>query len=93
MIITKCIDTLEKYNYPAGSILPIQVLNKLFEYKKLDWAADILDRYRINNLNDKVNPVIMDVAKYGNKEIFKKLIALGADIHAEVFNCVHGSRI
>ncbi|CAG7658246.1 ankyrin repeat domain-containing protein [Paenibacillus allorhizosphaerae] len=79
---TKFIDTLEKYEYPAGSILPYQVLENALEYNRMDWAFDIIDRYRIDNLNDKDNPIITAAARYGNKSIFEKLITLGVDINA-----------
>lgn len=76
------IDTLEKYDYPEGSMLPFQVLENAFEYNRGDWAADLLDRYSIDNLNDKDEPVITAAARYGNKAIFEKLIAHGVDINA-----------
>lgn len=79
---TKFIDILESNNYPEGSMLPFQVLDNAFEYNRGDWASDILDRYRIDNLNDKDEPVITAAARYGNKTTFEKLIALGADINA-----------
>lgn len=78
----KFIDTLDKYDYPEGSVLPFQVLDDAFEYNQVDWASDILDRYSIDNLNDKEYPVITAAARYGNKAIFEKLIALGANINA-----------
>ncbi|MFF2480924.1 ankyrin repeat domain-containing protein [Paenibacillus sp. NPDC058071] len=78
----KFLNILEKYNYPEGAILPFQVVENAFDYNRGNWAFDLLNRYSIDTLNDKDEPIIAAAARYGNKVTFEKLIALGADINA-----------
>ncbi|AFC30563.1 hypothetical protein PM3016_3746 [Paenibacillus mucilaginosus 3016] len=79
---SKFMDTLEKYKYPPGSVLPFQVLGKALEYNRISWASDILDSYSIDSINDREEPVITTAARYGNRAIFEKLLTHGADLHA-----------
>ena len=67
---------------PDGSVLSFLVLNDALENNYMDLAFDIIDRYSIDDLNDKDYPIITAAARYGNKALFEKLIALGADINA-----------
>jgi hypothetical protein len=67
---------------PAGSVLSFLVLNDVLEHNHMDLASDILDRYSIDDLNDKSYPLITAAARYGSKALFENLIALGANINA-----------
>ncbi|MBP1932043.1 ankyrin repeat domain-containing protein [Ammoniphilus resinae] len=76
------IKTLAKYDYLPGTVLPFKVLDLAFGYRKLDWADYIMDTYRIDNMNDEKDPIITSAAYCGNKQLFEKLITLGANINA-----------
>ncbi|MCC3373746.1 ankyrin repeat domain-containing protein [Cohnella sp. REN36] len=67
---------------PVGSVLSFLVLNDVLENNYMDLAFDILNKYIIDDLNDKDYPIITAAARYGNRTLFEKLIALGANINA-----------
>lgn len=65
---------------PAGSVISFSIMNDVLENNQLELAFELLERYSVDNLNDKTYPVITSAAAYGDKPLFEKLISLGADI-------------
>ncbi|KZE81128.1 hypothetical protein AV654_01130 [Paenibacillus elgii] len=73
---------LEKHGLPEGSTLPVHILNQALEYKRLALARFLLDKYGFDNLNDEKNPVMPYAARYGTRDLFERLLQVGADLNA-----------
>ncbi|WP_235949625.1 ankyrin repeat domain-containing protein [Paenibacillus glycinis] len=77
------IEVTSEHTVSSDSIQPFLLLTNALEKNLLDTAFKILNRYSsIANLNDKDDPIITTAAPCGNKALFEKLIAHGADINA-----------
>ncbi|KRE47804.1 hypothetical protein ASG81_07740 [Paenibacillus sp. Soil522] len=75
-------NTIVKYGYRDGSVLPIQVLRHAFECNEIVLAMDLMERFKFDHLNDEQDPIIVSAAHHGNKKVFEKLITLGANLNA-----------
>lgn len=75
-------NTIMQHGYLEGANLPCYILNQAFEYCRLELAKALMDKYKFEGLNDAKEPVITFAARYGTRELFEKLMHLGADINA-----------